>query len=261
LVLANLLLGWSYGRWVISHNQHHAHPNQADLDPDISDVPIIAFTEKQARKKHGPLRSLTRFQAYCFPFLTLLSAFSWRIRSVQFIWQKKVRYRSAEALLLAVHLVLYLGPVFFFLPIGRALVFILCHNALFGLYVGSVFAASHKGMLYIDEECRQDFLRQQIMSTRNICSHPLADLWYGPMASHIEHHLFPRIPRTKLGEARHIVKAFCLESQIPYCETGGLRSYWETLRHLHSVSAPLREEKNVLRPTENPAKRETDGEH
>lgn len=240
LILANLLLGWSYGRWVTSHNRHHSHPNQLELDPDISDVPIIAFTEEQARKKRGPLSFLTKFQAYCFPLLTLLSAFNWRIRSIQFLWQKKVRYRSAEALLLVIHSVLYFGLVFFLLPISNAVVFILCHNALFGLYIGSVFAASHKGMHYVGSEGRLDFLWQQVLSTRNIRAHPVADLWYGPMACHIEHHLFPRIPRTKLAQARRMVKAFCLTRQIPYRETGGLQSYWETLRHLHRVSAPLR---------------------
>jgi fatty acid desaturase len=241
LILANLFLGWSYGRWVISHNQHHAHPNQMGLDPDISDVPIIAFTEEQAREKHGSLSALTKFQAYFFPFLTLLSAFSWRIRSIQFLWQKKVRYRSVEALLLVVHSMVYFGWVFFFLPIGNAVLFILCHNALFGLYIGSVFAASHKGMLYTGRERRQDFLWQQVLSTRNIRAHPISDFWYGPMACHIEHHLFPCIPRTKLAEVRRIVKDFCLERRIPYRETGGLQSYWETLRYLHLVSSPLRE--------------------
>jgi|HubBroStandDraft_4_1064222.scaffolds.fasta_scaffold04494_2 fatty acid desaturase len=240
LILANLLLGWSYGRWVSSHNRHHAHPNQLDLDPDISDVPIVAFTEAQARKKLGPMRLLTKFQACCFPLLTLLSAFSWRIRSIQYVWQKKVRYRSAEAMLLVAHSALYFGSVFFLLPVEKAVLFVLCHNALFGLYIGSVFAASHKGMLYVGSESRLDFLRQQILSTRNIRAHPLSDLWYGPMACHIEHHLFPRIPRSKLAKARRTVKAFCLQRRIPYQETGGLRSYWDTLRHLHRVSAPLR---------------------
>lgn len=240
LILANLLLGWSYGRWVSSHNSHHAHPNQLDLDPDISDVPIVAFTKAQAQQKQGPLRFLTKFQACCFPLLTLLSAFSWRIRSIEYVWEQRMRYRSAEVLLLAAHSALYFGSVFSLLPIEKAVLFILCHNALFGLYIGSVFAASHKGMLYVGGKSRLDFLRQQVLSTRNIRAHPLADLWYGPMACHIEHHLFPRMPRNRLAEARRTVKAFCLERRIPYHETGGLRSYWDTLRHLHRVSATLR---------------------
>lgn len=259
LFLANLLLGWSYSRWVISHNQHHAHPNQEDLDPDISDVPFVAFTEEQAREKHGPLSTLTKFQACCFPFLTLFSAFSWRIHSIQFLWQEKVRYRTAEVVLLAAHSSLYFGLVFFFLPVGKAVVFVLCHNALFGLYIGSVFAASHKGMVYLGRESRQEFLRQQILSTRNIHPNPFSDLWYGPMACHIEHHLFPCMPRTKLAKARRIVKAFCLERGIPYHEVGGLRSYWETLRYLHSVSAPLRKNNAASWSEIGPGK-ESDGE-
>jgi fatty acid desaturase len=247
LILANLLLGWSYNRWVTSHNKHHAHPNQPGLDPDISDVPVIAFTEEQARSKRGLSSFGTKFQAYCFPFLILLSAFSWRVRSIQFLWQNKVRHRSTEIVLLATHLVLYLGFIFFFLPVGKAILFVFCHNALFGLYVGSVFAASHKGMLYLDQGGPQSFLRHQILSTRNIRPHPLSNIWYGPMACHIEHHLFPQMPRTELLKARGIVKSFCLARGIPYHETGGLQSYLETFQYLHRVSAPLRETRHLAR--------------
>ncbi|HEU5385711.1 MAG TPA: fatty acid desaturase, partial [Streptosporangiaceae bacterium] len=35
LVVANVLIGLSFGWWVPKHNAHHAHPNELGRDPDI----------------------------------------------------------------------------------------------------------------------------------------------------------------------------------------------------------------------------------
>ncbi|MDP8950858.1 MAG: fatty acid desaturase, partial [Actinomycetota bacterium] len=86
-----------------------------------------------------------------------------------------------------------------------------------------------------------DFLRRQVLTSRNVTAHPLTDFWYGGLNYQIEHHLFPSMPRNKLREAQSIVKAFCREHAIAYHETSVLRSYREILQHLHEVGAPLRE--------------------
>jgi len=44
-----------------------------------------------------------------------------------------------------VHLAAYFGAVFYLLPLGKGIAFILTMNLLFGLYIGSVFAPNHKG--------------------------------------------------------------------------------------------------------------------
>src|SRR5438477_181131 len=43
------------------------------------------------------------------------------------------------------------------------------------------------------------------------------------------------------SEALLLIKAFCQEHAIAYCETSMLQSYKDILRFLHSVSAPLRD--------------------
>src|SRR3712207_4982572 len=55
LLHANLLVGVSFGFWVRKHNQHHAHPNHDDLDPDL-DIPLLAFSPEQALEKRGLAR-------------------------------------------------------------------------------------------------------------------------------------------------------------------------------------------------------------
>src|SRR4028118_1117167 len=57
LVLGNLVLGVSRQWWIDKHNDHHGHPNQMDVDPDI-DIPLLAFEEEQAFGKPGVARAV-----------------------------------------------------------------------------------------------------------------------------------------------------------------------------------------------------------
>jgi fatty acid desaturase len=123
----------------------------------------------------------------------------------------------------------------------QGLAFIVVHQTLFGLYLGSVFAPNHKGMLVLKSNSSLDRLRQQVLTARNVRSHPLIDFWFGGLNYQIEHHLFPHLARNQLKAAQRTVKGFCQAHAIPYCETGIIQSYCDTLRYLHHVSAPLRQ--------------------
>lgn len=239
-VTANMVLGWSWSWWVDKHNRHHGHPNEPDVDPDIS-IPLLAFTEQEARSKHGFLRFMVKYQAYLYLPLELLGWLTFLIFSISFLLQKKAKYPLAEAFLLTVHYLLYFGLLFSCLSVWQAILFFAIHRAFFGLYLGSVAAPNHKGMLVSDKDSPLDFLHQQVLSSRNVRAHPVTDFWYGALNYQIEHHLFPTIPRNKLKEAQQIVKAFCQEQGIPYHETGFFQSYREIFQHLQQVSAPLRE--------------------
>lgn len=241
-LFCNLLIGVSYSWWNDTHNRHHGNPNQLDLDPAI-DFLAPAFTEEQARSKQGVLWFVVKYQAYFFFPLLSMYPFNMRINSIQFLIQKKTKYPLFEALLLVVHFILYFGLVFSRLGVQQAVLFIIVHQALFGLYAGSVFASNHKGMPILDKESRLDFLRRQVLTTRNVKSHPFIDFWYGGLNYQIEHHLFPTMARNKLGEAQKIVKPFLQAHSITYHETSALGSYWEILQYFHHVSAPLRQEK------------------
>ena len=239
LVVGNLLLGWSWSWWIDKHNRHHGHPNQLDSDPDIA-IPLLAFTEEEARSKQGFLRFMVKYQAYFVLPLELLGWLTFLIFSIRFLLERKAKYSLAEMSVMALHYLLYFGLLFSRLNIWQAIVFFIVQRALFGLYLGSVAAPNHNGMPVLDKDSRLDFLRQQVLTSRNVKAHPLIDFWYGGLNYQIEHHLFPTIPRNKLGEAQHIVRDFCREHNIAYYETGMLQSYREILIYLHRVSAPLR---------------------
>ena len=242
-----LLLGFSRSWWIVKHNRHHGTPNQVDEDPDIA-IPVLAFSQQQAISKRGFYRFIVRYQAYFFFPILSLQGLGLHLASILFLRNEKAKYPRVEMLLIAVHFVAYFGLLFSFLQIWEALVFILIHQLLFGLYNGSAFAPNHKGMPIVEKESRMDFLRQQIVTARNVKGHPLTDFWYGGLNYQIEHHLFPNMSRNKLREAQKIVKPFCQAHSIPYHETSMVQSFREILQFLHEVSAPLRQPKTPVLP-------------
>ncbi len=239
LVDGNLAIGLSYGWWVDKHNRHHAHPNQEDKDPDI-DIGALAFTSGQAGMKRGLTRLVVRHQRYLFFPLLLLEAVQLHISSIQALVRPGMRNRSWEALMLGVHAIGYLSAVLLVLPPVKAAAFILVQQALFGFYLGCSFAPNHKGMPMLAADDQTDFLHRQVLTSRNVRGGPLVDFALGALNYQIEHHLFPSMPRPNLRRSQALVKAFCHQHNLLYCETTLLRSYTQALRHLHEVGQPLR---------------------
>jgi fatty acid desaturase len=86
---------------------------------------------------------------------------------------------------------------------------------------------------------RTDFLRRQVLTSRNVRGNWLVDLVLGGLNYQIEHHLFPNMPRPNLRRSQPLVRAFCLRHGVSYCETTWIRSYAQALRHLHEVGRAL----------------------
>ena len=239
LILGNLLLGVSREWWIDKHNEHHGHPNQLDVDPDV-DIPLLAFEKDQALGKTGFARFVVKHQATLIFPLSLLQAVSMLRSSIQYLVEKRAKRPLTEALLMLAHYAAYVSVLFSVLEPVQAVVFIAVHRGLYGVFMVSVFAPNHKAMPMLKQDSQIDFLRRQVLTSRNVRSHPVTDFWYGGLNYQIEHHLFPGMPRNKLREAQPIVREFCREHDIGYHETSVLRSYREILEHLHAVGAPLR---------------------
>jgi fatty acid desaturase len=232
VVLANIGVGFSYGWWVDKHNRHHAHPNDEDKDPDIG-AGAFVFTKGQAQASGRIARRFYRYQAWGFFPLLLLEALNLRVASMRYLLGS--RRRMHELVLISLHIVGYLCLVFILLSPVKALVFIAIHQGLFGLYLGCAFAPNHKGMPQLSESDNADFLRRQVLTSRNVRGHWLTDIALGGLNYQIEHHLFPSMPRINLRRAQHIVRAYCDSHRVPYLETGLIASYSQALRHLDAV--------------------------
>src|SRR5580658_2445540 len=68
LVVANALIGLSFGWWVPKHSAHHAHPNELGRDPDIGEGFVLASSDARGRL----VSWLARWQAPLFFPLMLL---------------------------------------------------------------------------------------------------------------------------------------------------------------------------------------------
>jgi fatty acid desaturase len=237
LIAGNLAIGMSYGWWMDKHTRHHSNPNHDDLDPDVAPEVLIWATES-ALGRRGLKGFITRHQAgLFFPLLTLLGI-DLKVSSVKTLRSGKVKRRGLEATLLALHAVAYVSALLIVLSPLQALAFLVIHQALFGVYLGMTFAPNHKGMPH--PTGTEDYLRKQVVTSRNVRGGWLVTAALGGLNYQIEHHLFPAMPSPNLGKAQPIVQAYCAEIGVPYEQASLIESYRQALRHLHEVGAPAR---------------------
>jgi fatty acid desaturase len=233
-----LIMGMSKSWWVGKHNEHHSHPNQIDLDPDLN-IPFLLFTEDEARHKaRKPLaRFVVRHQAALFfPALCFVTL---DMKKTTLLYLIRNRHELKQPLLewslYVVHMILAVGILLYTMGFWPMLAFIAVNQGLLGFVLGSAFAPNHKGMPVLERESTLDFLHRQVITSRNIYGDPFVDFWYGGLNYQIEHHLFPTMPRRNLKHAQVIVKTFCQEYEIDYAETNILGSYRAILQQLREV--------------------------
>jgi fatty acid desaturase len=95
-------------------------------------------------------------------------------------------------------------------------------------------------MPVLEDDREPDYLRRQVLTSRNVRGSRLVDFALGGLNYQIEHHLFPNMPRPSLRHAQPLVRAFCAERGLAYSESSVFGSYAQAVRHLHAVGAPLR---------------------
>lgn len=240
MLVAGFVLGSSRSWWFDTHNRHHAHPNDLDLDPNTQ-LPVLAFSEEQALSKTGFLRFAVRYQAFYFLPLIALEGFGVRVTSAFYVKSGKAKYPLAEGMGLAMHLAVYVAIVLLAMPLGQALIFMFVHQLMAGYYLGSVFAPNHKGTRISRADDGMSFFEHQALSSRNIKPSLAVDFLYGSLNYQIEHHLYPTIARNKLPTARRVLRQFFAEREIPYHEATLFGSYVEVLTYFHRASKPLRD--------------------
>ncbi|CAN5174196.1 acyl-CoA desaturase [soil metagenome] len=233
--LANLFVGISYSWWMTKHSRHHANPNMIGKDPDI-ERDFVSFTEKDAARATGVYGWVTRRQGYLFFPVLLLEGLNLHLHGFRKVFGRgPVDRRGLEITMLLSRTVAYLTPIFLLLPVGMGFAFVGVQLAVFGLYMGASFAPNHKGMPILPHDSKVDFLRRQVLTSRNIKGGWLMDSYMGGLNYQIEHHLFPNMPRPALARAQAIVKQYCGKHGIDYTETTIGASYGIVIRYLNRV--------------------------
>ena len=235
-LMSGALAGLAYGWWMAKHGRHHAAPNKDGIDPDIAPG-AIAFTTAAADDRTGLAARITRYQGWLFFPLLMFEALNLHVQSIRAVLGDTMpfRYRWIEGGLVALRHTGFLLALFLLLPPAKAAAFIGVQLGLFGVLLGASFAPGHKGMPIVPRTMKLDFLRRQVLVSRNIRSGVLTDFAMGGLNYQIEHHLFPTMPRPNLRLAQPLVRSYCAELGLPYTQTGLLQSYAIVVRHLNTV--------------------------
>ncbi|SDT71879.1 acyl-CoA desaturase [Jiangella sp. DSM 45060] len=233
-VLAGVFVGLSHGWWMGKHSRHHANPNKEGSDPDIGPS-AFAFTPAIAANRRGLAARLTRWQGYFFP-LALFMGLALHIASFQrLLHQRQLKHRWWEVAFIAGRFGGYVTVLLLVLPPGKAAAFFGVQMALFGLLLGGAFAPNHLGMPIVPPDLKIDFLRRQVLMSRNISGGRLTTFAMGGLNYQIEHHLFPSMPRPNLRRARALVRDHCAKHDVRYTETSFVGAYRVIVRYLNTV--------------------------
>ncbi|MEJ5946946.1 acyl-CoA desaturase [Pseudokineococcus basanitobsidens] len=234
-VFASLLCGLSYGWWMGKHTRHHQAPNTEGVDGDIRSK-VLSYTEEMARSRRGAIAWLTRRQGWFFFPLLLLQGANLHVDSTtRLLSRAPVKRRWVDVALIATHWGAYLALLLVALPPGKAAAFLGVHLAVLGVAMGAAFAPNHVGMPIVPRTAKLDFLRRQVLMSRNVRGGALVHLAMGGLNFQVEHHLFPSMPRPNLRRAQPLVRAYCEAQQIPYTETSVVGAYRAVVSHLNRV--------------------------
>jgi fatty acid desaturase len=240
-IVAVFVVGLSYAWWMNKHTRHHAQPNVQGKDPDIA-KDTISFVEDDARASRGLTRLITRKQGYLFfPLLTLEGLNLHKYTVLTIFGKGKVKGRGIEISMFLTRTALYLAVLFWLMPPWMAIAFLGVQLAVFGVYMGASFAPNHKGMPVLPHDTKVDFLRRQVLTSRNVTGGWFMDMFMGGLNHQIEHHLFPSMARPHLRESRRFVRQYCHDHGIPYTQTTLLRSYGIVIEYLNRVGLAARD--------------------
>ncbi|GAA1488432.1 acyl-CoA desaturase [Brachybacterium sacelli] len=234
-IIGNLVVGLSIAWWTRKHNKHHANPNTIGRDGDIAGG-VLVFVPGDEKGRTGFMGWLAKRQGWAFVPLLSLFAFVLHYEAISAVFtNERVKHRRAEAILVLTRIIGFPLVVFATLGLGMGAAFLAVQLAVFGIYMGGSFAPNHKGMPLIEKDLEVDFLRRQVLTSRNITGGRAMNWAMGGLDLQIEHHLFPRMPSANLRKVRPIVKEFCAERGITYTETNLISSYGIIIRYLNRV--------------------------
>ena len=219
-----------------NHTKHHGNPNTVGRDDDL-DANIVVFTEEDAeRRSRGVTGLVLRNQGWLLLPAMTLTGLDLHVKTMRMLLGRKaVPHRGAELALILTRLlgfpallVLAAGPV-----IG--LTALVVQLLAFGFMMGGAFAPNHIGMPVIRHDQKVDYLRRQVLTSRNITGGPVVDLLMGGLNHQIEHHLFPSMPSANLRAARRIIRDYCAELQVPYLERPLVPAMADVIRSVHRL--------------------------
>jgi len=236
LVVVNLFAGMGLGWWQVKHGKHHGNPNQAGRDPDVAPGALAYTPEDVQARKTALGRWFSSHQGIWFFPILLLAGLQLHVNGfARLLSREKVDRRWTEIAFIVIRHAALITFAFVVMSPVLAAAFLAVEVLVFGFYMGMSFAPNHIGMAIVPKEVRIDFLRRQVLMSRNISGGRVVDTLLGGLNFQIEHHLFPSMSRPNLRRVAPMVREHCEKLGITYHETSLGRSYIEVGRFINRV--------------------------
>jgi delta8-fatty-acid desaturase len=241
--------GLDHDKWFREHTAHHMINGRPFEDPQMSTMPHLLYSprelpmfEQRKRKVNDWERFKMGYQhIWLLPVLLLYG----RINVVKGDVKRSLRARSRHYLsAYVVHFALWLLLLAqgYRDPLYHAAVFIPVTLAVAGIIHLQLILSHVYAPRLLEDEQRELGMRLQAISNQNIATTWVDDWFHGGLQHHIEHHLFPRLPRHSLPKVRSEVRALCEKHGLPYRSDPFLIAVRDLLRSLRDAGASCREE-------------------
>jgi len=255
----NLMGGTTYF-WKIKHNvNHHTYTNIDGMDSDIDPKPLLRLSE------HQPHLAIHKYQHYYFPFIYMLSYFSWVfIDDYVKYFGKQIAHEAKPMKDVKEHIIFWATKVYYYSVFLAIPVYILGPVALAGYFIASftcgLILAVVFQLAHIMEEAdfplpdvvtnkiENEWAIHQIQTTVNFGTNNIwLNFFLGGLNFQIEHHIFPKMAHIHYKEVSKIVKATCEDYGVTYVEYPGIWSAIQAHRaHMKVLGSGVEMHKNQV---------------
>jgi delta8-fatty-acid desaturase len=258
ILIGNTTGGISLGWWKRSHNTHHIVCNSIENDPDIQHLPFFAVVPDMLQRfwssyhekyfdtdafarflvshqhiLYYPIMAFARYFLYVQSYLLLLT----RPRKETHFW-------GLELGTLLTFAGWFSSMIYFCCDSWQERLAYLClsHGVAGILHVQitlSHFAEdTYHGQAYNSDE--DEWFTMQLNTSLNVDCPTWMDWFHGGLQFQVEHHLYPRLPRAALREARKLVKPLAEKYGVQYRELPFFPCLGRVYRQLRATAMEAR---------------------
>lgn len=238
-LFGTVFFGLDHDKWQHEHTAHHMINGRPFEDPQMSVMPHLLYAARELPMFEQRRRKVTNWELFKMGYqhiwmLPVLLLYG-RINVVKGDLKRAIRGKSRHYLsAYALHFALWalLIAQHDGRPLYHVAAFILTTLVVSGIIHLQLILSHVYAPRLVEDEQRQAGMTLQAISNQNITTTFVDDWFHGGLQHHIEHHLFPRLPRHSLPKVRPEVKALCERHGLPYRSTPFLFAVRDLVRSL-----------------------------
>ncbi|KAM7472253.1 hypothetical protein LguiA_010436 [Lonicera macranthoides] len=252
ILIGNCVTGISIAWWKWTHNAHHIACNSLDYDPDLQHLPMMAVSSRlfnsltssfYGRKlTFDPLaRFFVSYQHLSFYPIMCVARVNLYLQTLLLLFSKrKIPDRGLNIFGTLVFWTWFPLLVSCLPTWNERVCFVMvsfCVTAIQHVqFCLNHFAAN----VYVGPPKGTDWFEKQSGGTIDISCSPKMDWFFGGLQFQLEHHLFPRLPRSQLRKISPIVRELCKKHSLPYRSLSFYEANVTTIRTLRDAALQAR---------------------